>query len=171
MNFFDIPLELSAQHRKALLDFERKNASLYYDHTKEHDHFYLNLLLEEKVATPQCVQDVLSMFSYPPVTWSFVKIGKKVRLPVHLDGPRGRKTVVVFPLQPYNENYASCDIMRFPNSKRPLQEITFRPCYAFSTERWHRVKNNKYCRKSLQLWYDDTIEDLYTRFIKKGLLL
>ena len=195
MNFFDIPLELSAQHRQDLLEFEIAHDTFYYKHMYRGEKFPLNLLLESNsieddnaddgidaailqvnprgsFQTPDCIHKVLEMFFYQPVRWSFAKINKKDIIPTHMDGEEGRKrnTVIIFPLQPYNEHYAPCDIMRLPNSKRPLESITFRPCYAFSTECWHRVKNNKYCRKSLQLWYADHIETLYEKF-QQGQLL
>ena len=196
MNFFDIPLELSAQHRQHLLEFEIAHDTFYYaEHMYRGEKFPLNLLLEStsieddnvddganpailqinprgSFQTPDCIHKVLEMFSYQPVRWSFAKINKKDIIPTHMDGQDSKKrnTVIIFPLQPYNEHYAPCDIMRFPNSKKPLESITFRPCYAFSTECWHRVKNNKYCRKSLQLWYADHIETLYEKF-QQGQLL
>jgi len=198
MNFFDIPLELSAQHRQDLLDFETKYSRYYYQHDyTTGEYFGLNLLLESSnipkdsngiqtiafkgirkvnpegtFSTPDSIKKIIEMFLYQPVRWSFAKINKRVHLPTHIDGDdnRSRNTIIVFPLQPYDDRYAPCDIMRFPNSKKPIQRITFRPCYAFSTECWHRVKNNKYCRKSLQLWYGDHIETLYEKF-QQGQLL
>ena len=194
MNFFDIPLELSGQHRQDLLEFEVAHSKFYYEHSYEGEKFALNLLLESNTIeennidgvnpdilkinprgsfqTPNCIHKVLKMFSYQPIRWSFAKVNKKDVIPTHQDSQDSRKrnTVIIFPLQPYNEHYAPCDVMRFPNSKKPLERITFRPCYAFSTECWHRVKNNKYCRKSLQLWYADHIETLYEKF-QQGQLL
>lgn len=195
MNFFDIPLELSAQHRQDLLEFEATHSKFYYEHLYQGKNFGLNLLLESNSIdidnpaianpnifqvnprgsfdTPNCVKKVLDYFSYTPIRWSFAKVKEKHTIPVHRDGQdsASRDTVIIFPLQPYDQRYAPCDIMRFPNSKKPFESITFRPCYAFSTERWHRVKNNKYCRKSLQLWYGDSIEHIYTKFQQGKLLI
>lgn len=193
MNFFDIPIELSAQHRQELLEFEVSHNQYYYNHFYGGKDFGLNLLLDSRTIeveshdrnpeilrvnpvgsfeTPDCIQSILDMFRYQPVRWSFARINKKVTVPTHVDGQdsRSRNTVIMFPLQPYNEHYAPCEIMQFPNSKRPKEIITFRPCYAFSTERWHRVKNNKYCRKSLQLWYAESIETIHDMFLNSKLL-
>ena len=127
------------------------------------------------VGYPECVKQVIDMFQFKPDFWSFAKIPAEKVVPPHRDTDYNtgatRRTVIIFPLEPYGEDYAACDVVGYHYIKsRPVETIKFRPCYAFSTERYHTVKNNKYCRKSLQLWYSQPIEMLHQLYNENKLI-
>lgn len=140
-----------------------------------HESSQLVDVIEQSISYPECVKQVIDMFQFKPNFWSFAKIPAGKVVPPHTDtvynGGTSRRTVIIFPLEPYGKNYAPCDVVGYTYIKtKPIETIKFRPCYAFSTERYHSVKNNKYCRKSLQLWYSQPIEELHQLYNENKLI-
>lgn len=165
MDWFKLDIELP----KSLLDqlmglISSSDESMYYRHNSTLSKEYTNLQFLFSKELGLVVSPLLSRFLIKPNRISVVKVDSHRVVDWHSDDARfGRTSVVIFPLSPRGKLYRRCEV-------RGQGFVPWMDCYVFNTLSNHRVVNNRYVRYSLQLFFNQSIVQLYSLH-KKGVFI
>jgi hypothetical protein len=154
MDHFIIDTSLTEEQRGYLIDHHRECQAAYYKHTVGSDYTNLDMLF---MFEDPIVAEIASSFSLPPSRATLMHVAPNATIVPHVDGTEyQRLSAVVFPLLPSCDNFAPTILYKDENASHLRSE-----CYVFSTHTLHGVENNDNSRLALQLWYSESVEELY----------
>jgi len=161
MRYFEIPefdtSILEGAYGEECVQTARKNYKNTDEHYSSKSGKPTNLFFIED--GDKLLNKVSSQFKYKPNDVLFLYVRPNDYVAPHTDGKiYKRNTTIIIPLVPNKDNYVTAD------------GIPYSSCYAFNTQIKHSLKNNEYERISIQLQYEEPIDEIYLMY-KSGELI
>lgn len=154
MDHFYIDTRLTESQSSYLIEQHHKSRDAYYCHVVGSDYTNLDMLF---MLSDPVVEEIASSFAVAPSRASLMYVAPNATIVPHVDGTEyQRLSAVVFPLLPSCDNFAPTILYKDENASHLRSE-----CYVFSTQTLHGVENNDNPRLALQLWYSESVEELY----------
>lgn len=166
MDWFKLDIVLSKVLLSQLKNLiETSSLDDYYRHSSSLSQKKTNLHFLFSDRLNELTKSLVNNFLVRPHRVAIIKVESNCVVDWHTDSKLyGRPSVVIFPLIPSGSHYSSCEV-------KNLGPIPKMDCYVFNTLSCHRVVNNRHTRYSLQLFFNQSIDELYEYHRKNNLFV